>query len=197
MTFDPQPVRLEGRHATLEPLALRHADELFEAGKHAGIWEYMPLAPLTNLADATALIREALAEEATGTQIPFAIIDVKSGRVAGSTRYLEIRREHLGLEIGWTWLGPAYQRTGINTECKYLLLSHAFEALKAMRVQLKTDRRNVQSRRAIERIGGVLEGTLRSHMSMWNGDVRDSVYYSILREEWPAVKERLQRFMPR
>ena len=197
MTFDPQPVRLEGRHATLEPLELRHAGELFEAGKDAGIWEYMPRAPLTSWADATALIREALAEEATGRQIPFAIIDAKSGKAAGSTRYLEIRREHLGLEIGWTWLGPAYQRTGINTECKYLLLSHAFEALTAMRVQLKTDRRNVQSRRAIERIGGVLEGTLRSHMSMWNGDVRDSVYYSILRDEWPAVKERLQGFMSR
>ena len=197
MTFDPQPVRLEGRHATLEPLALRHADQLFEAGKHAGIWEYMPRAPLASLADTTTLIREALAEEAAGTQIPFAIIDARSGKAAGSTRYLEIRRAHLGLEIGWTWLGPAYQRTGINTECKYLLLSHAFEALAAMRVQLKTDRRNVQSRRAIERIGGVLEGTLRSHMSMWNGDVRDSVYYSILREEWPAVKERLQGFMSR
>ena len=99
MTFDPQPVRLEGRHATLEPLALRHADELFEVGKHAGIWEYMPLAPLTSLADATALIREALAEGATGTQIPFAIIDVKSGKVAGSTRYLEIRRDLVDMSI--------------------------------------------------------------------------------------------------
>ncbi len=195
MSFDPQPVRLEGRHASVEPLELRHAAALFEAGSDAAIWRYLPRGPLRNVADATSWIREALADQATGSQIPFAIIDAKSGKAAGSTRYLEIRPEHWGLEIGWTWLGPAFQRTAINTECKYLLLSHAFDKLNAMRVQLKTDKRNVQSQRAIERIGGVREGTLRAHMLMWNGDVRDSVYFSITRDEWPTVKDRLQELM--
>ena len=193
--FDPQPIRLEGRHASVEPLELRHAADLFEAGSDPAIWQYLPRGPLRNVADATDWIREALADQATGTQIPFAIIDAKSGKAAGSTRYLEIRREHLGLEIGWTWLGPAFQRTGINTECKHLLLCHAFDTLNAMRVQLKTDNRNAQSKRAIERVGGVPEGIHRAHMLMWNGDVRDSAYFSITRDEWPTVKQRLQQLM--
>ena len=197
MSFDPRPVRLEGQHVSVEPLELRHAAELFEVGGDPAIWQYMPRGPLRDEADATTFIQEALADQASGTQIPFAIIDAKSGKVAGSTRYLEIRREHLGLEIGWTWLGPDFQRTAINTECKYLLLSHAFDTLNAIRVQLKTDSRNVQSQQAIERIGAVREGTLRAHMLMWNGDVRDSAYFSITRDEWPAVKERIRGLMAR
>ncbi len=194
-SFDPQPVRLEGRHAVIEPLELRHASALFEAGSDSAVWRYLPRGPFRSVADVTGWIQEALSDEATGAQIPFAIIDAESGKAAGSTRYLEIRPEHWGLEIGWTWLGPAFQRTGINTECKYLLLSHAFDELDAMRVQLKTDERNVQSQRAIERIGAVREGTLRAHMLMWNGYVRDSVYFSITRSEWPSVKDRLRVLM--
>jgi prepilin-type processing-associated H-X9-DG protein len=147
--------------------------------------------------DAAGFIAEALVEQDRGTDIPFAIIDAGSGTVAGSTRYLEIRREHRGLEIGWTWLGPKYQRTGINTECKYLLLSHAFDTLDAMRVQLKTDSRNVQSQKAIERIGAKPEGVLRAHMLMWDGHVRDSAYFSITTEEWPTVKEGLRQMLER
>ena len=196
-SFDPQPVRLEGRHASVEPLELRHAAPLFEAGADSTVWRYLPRGPLRSVADATGWIQEALAGQATGAQIPFAIIDAESGKAAGSTRYLEIRPEHRGLEIGWTWLGPAFQRTGINTECKYLLLSHAFDQLDAIRVQLKTDERNVQSQRAIERIGAVREGTLRAHMLMWNGHLRDSVYFSVTRSEWPIVKDRLRELMAR
>ena len=196
-SFDPQPVRLEGRRATIEPLELRHASALFEVGSESTVWRYLPRGAFRSVADATGWVQEALEDQAAGAQIPFAIIDAESGKVAGSTRYLEIRPEHWGLEIGWTWLGPAFQRTGINTECKYLLLSHAFDQLDAMRVQLKTDERNTQSQRAIERIGAVREGTLRAHMLMWDGHVRDSVYFSITRSEWPAVKDRLQKLMAR
>ena len=197
MSFDPGPVRLEGRHAVIEPLELRHAAELFEAGRDPAIWQYLPRGPLQDVDDAAGFIAEALVGQDGGTDIPFAIIDAGSGTVAGSTRYLEIRREHRGLEIGWTWLGPKYQRSGINTECKYLLLSHAFDTLGAMRVQLKTDSRNVQSQKAIERIGAKPEGVLRAHMLMWDGHVRDSAYFSITTEEWPTVKEGLRQMLER
>jgi RimJ/RimL family protein N-acetyltransferase len=110
----------------------------------------------------------------------------------GSTRYLDIRRENRGLEIGWTWLAAAVQRTAVNTECKYLLLRHAFETLGAIRVQLRTDLRNLRSQRAIERIGATREGVFRQERIMWDGYLRDSVFYSVIDCEWPAVKARLE-----
>lgn len=128
-------------------------------------------------------------------ELPFAILDRASGRAAGSTRYLEIRPEHRGLEIGWTWLGRAYRRTAVNTECKYLLLRHAFEVMGAVRVQLKTDARNLASQRAIERIGGVREGVLRRHMVLADGFVRDSVMFSVTDTEWPGARERLLKLL--
>jgi RimJ/RimL family protein N-acetyltransferase len=132
--------------------------------------------------------------------VPFAIVEKSPpgaigrapGRAIGSTRYLDIRREHRGLEIGWTWLGRAWQRTAANTECKLLLLEHAFEALGALRVQLKTDARNLASQRAIERIGAVREGVLRAHMVVREGFVRDSVMYAVTAGEWPEVKGKLE-----
>jgi RimJ/RimL family protein N-acetyltransferase len=161
-------VSLHGSHVHLDPLDTYHAKE----------W-----------------IEQACEESAAGRQIPFAIIHLASGRAVGSTRYLDIRREDRGIEIGWTWLGKAYQRTAMNTECKWLLLRHAFETLAAHRVQLKTDLRNLASQRAIERLGAVREGVLRRHMLLPDGHLRDSVYYSILDTEWPAVKERLLRWL--
>ncbi len=134
---------------------------------------------------------------ATGSQLPFAVIDQKNNRVAGSTRYLDIRPNDRAIEIGSTWLGSEFQRTAINSECKYLLLRHAFEELGAVRVTLKTDGRNEQSQRAIERLGAVREGVLRKHMVMWDGYVRDTVYYSILDSEWPQVKDRLKGLLNR
>ncbi len=193
--FDPQPVTLEGAHVRLEPLACRHAEGFFEAGKDETIWPYMPCPPLKSLQDAQALIDQALAVAAGGTQIPFAIIERKNGKAIGSTRYLDIRRNDRGLEIGWTWIGTAYQRTVVNTECKYLLLRHAFEDLGAVRVQLKTDLRNVRSQRAIERLGAVREGVLRRHIVLWDGFIRDTVYYSIIQSEWPEAKRRLEGLM--
>jgi RimJ/RimL family protein N-acetyltransferase len=193
--FDPQPVTLEGTHVRLEPLAPCHAEDLFEVGQDETIWPYMPRPPLKSLQDAHALIDQAVEVAGSGTQIPFAIIERAGGKAIGSTRYLDIRRNDRGLEIGWTWVGTAYQRTVVNTECKYLLLRHAFEDLGAVRVQLKTDLRNVRSQRAIERLGAVHEGVLRKHIVLWDGFIRDTVYYSIIESEWPEVKRRLEGLM--
>jgi len=192
--MDAKAVTLTGRHVRLEPLADRHAADLAEAGRDAEIWRYMPRRPLASVEDARDFIRAALEMAKDGSAVPFAIAEL-GGRAIGSTRYFDIRREHRGLEIGWTWLGSAWQRTAANTECKLLLLQHAFEELGALRVQLKTDARNVQSQRAIERIGGVREGVLRAHMVMPDGFVRDTVMYSITVGEWPEAKRRLGEYL--
>jgi RimJ/RimL family protein N-acetyltransferase len=134
---------------------------------------------------------------AEGADMPFAVIDLTSGCVAGCTRYLEIRPAHWSLEIGGTWYGAPYRRTRVNTESKYLLLEHAFERLKCIRVQIKTDSRNERSQRAIERLGAKKEGVLRNHMILPDGHVRHSVYYSIVASEWPYVKARLLEMLSR
>jgi len=195
--FDPRPVTLEGRHARLEPLAARHAPDLHRVGQAPEVWRYLPRPELAAVADAEAWIAQTLKLAAGGSQLPFAIVHRASGRAVGSTRFMDIRRRDRALEIGWTWLGVEFQRTALNTECKYLLLRHAFEELGAVRVQLKTDARNERSQRAIERIGAVREGVLRQHMILWDGFVRDSVYYSVVDREWPAVKQRLEARLAR
>ena len=189
--FDPKPVVLRGRYVRLEPLSQTHAADLLHAGRDRDIWQYMPRAPLRSEADIEQLIAEAEAEMASCAQIPFAIVHARSGAAIGSTRYLELRRAHRALEIGWTWIATAHQRTPVNTECKLLLLEHAFETLGAVRVQFKTDARNTRSQTAIARIGGRREGVLRKSFILWDGFVRDSVYFSIVEDEWPAVKRRL------
>jgi RimJ/RimL family protein N-acetyltransferase len=181
--FDPKPVTLGGSHVRLEPLLRRHAEDLFEVGQDETIWPYMSRPPLKSVEDVRAWIDQALEVAATDTQIPFAIIKRASGKAIGSTRYTDIRHNDRGLEIGWTWIGAAFQRTAMNTECKYLLLRHAFENLGAVRVQLKTDLRNARSQRAIERLGAVREGVLRKHMVQWDGFIRDTVYYSVIESE--------------
>ncbi len=190
--FDPKPVVLTGRHVRLEPLSHDHAADLRRAGSDPDIWRYMPCGPFRDGAGIEELIADALTEAATGVQVPFAIIDAERGAAIGSTRYLEIRRKDRALEIGWTWIAPAHQRTPVNTECKLLLLGHAFETLGAVRMQLKTDARIKRSRAAIARIGALQEGVLRKSLIMSDGFVRDTVYFSIVREEWPAAKQRLR-----
>jgi RimJ/RimL family protein N-acetyltransferase len=190
--FDPRPIVLTGRRVTLEPLAEAHAAGLLAAGGDDETWRYMPRPALRSIDDALAMIREAVDAAAPGDEVPFAIVPRDTGVAAGSTRYLDIARPHRALEIGWTWIGPAWRRTAVNTECKLLLLSHAFDTLGAHRVTLKTDGRNERSQRAIERIGGVREGVLRRHRVCWDGSVRDSVYYGIVDAEWPSVKARLE-----
>ena len=189
--MDPQPVVLEGRHVRLVPLAREHAEELFAAAQDDRTWLYMPRARPRRVEDVLEWIDEALRLSGKGEAVPFAQIDRASGRAIGSTRYMDLRRQHRGLEIGWTWIAPAFQRTALNTEAKLMLLEHAFESLGALRVQLKTDARNERSQRAIERLGGTREGVLRQHIVCPDGFVRDSVLYSITASEWPVVEERL------
>lgn len=188
-TFDPQPVTLEDDRVRLEPLGEQHAADLLEVGRDPRIWAVTVRGPFADVSDVNQWVADA---HAMPDAVPFAVIDKIKGKAVGSTRFLEIRRPHRALEIGWTWYGVDSQRTHINTTCKYLLLRHAFEDLGAQRMQLKTDKRNEASQRAIERIGGVREGVLRKHVILWNGYVRDSVYYSILDDEWPDVKSRLE-----
>ena len=193
--FDPQSTTLETELVRLEPLELGHAEELFAAGDHAEIWRYLVVARPTSVRDTEELLRFALEQAKHGVELPFTIRHKPTSKAAGTTRFLDIQRRHRGLEIGWTWVTPAFQRSGVNTHCKYLLMRHAFESLGAIRVCFKTDRRNEGSQRAIERIGGKKEGVLRSHYIMSDGYRRDSVYFSVLDHEWPAVKTMLESKM--
>ncbi len=189
--FDPQPISLTGSHVRLEPLGSHHATDLHRAAQDAQLWRFMPIPMPATEAQTVAMIDAAVAAAAGGCEVPFAIVDAATGRALGSTRFLAIERAHRGLEIGWTWLGRESQRTSINTECKLLLLQHAFEDLGAMRVLFKTDRRNEQSRAAILRLGARFEGELRKHRCCWDGTIRSTVLYSLVDDEWPRVRELL------
>lgn len=183
-----EPVTLRGEGICLEPLSQDHAQGLYNRGRYAPDWDYMPRGCFIDLADARQWIEEALAAP---DQLPFAIVETQKGKVVGSTRYLNIRPEHRSLEIGWTWLGQEWQRTWVNTRVKLLLLSHAFERLGCLRVEFKTDARNQRSVQALERMGATREGVLRKHMIVQGDHSRDSVYFSVIDDEWPQVKERL------
>ena len=195
--MNPTPVVLYGEHVRLEPLDHRHAPALLEEAQSDEIWRYMPVPRPATRERMIDLIDKAWKAASLGMEIPFTVVKQPEDRVVGSTRFIEIRRLDRALEIGWTWLGLSWQRTVVNTECKFLLLRHAFEELGARRLQLKTDGRNEQAQRAIERIGAVKEGVLRQQRQMWDGFVRDTVYYSILADEWPVVKERLEGLLGR
>ena len=192
--FDVKPCTLEGRHVRLEYLDACHADDLCREGRDSEEWAYMPRPGFSGATDCLDWVREA---QAATDQLAFAIVEKATDRAVGSSRYLAIRPPHRGLEIGWTWLGRDWQRTPVNTEAKLLLLGHAFDTLEAIRVEFKTDRRNVRSQAALERIGAVREGVLRQHMVVQEGYRRDSVYFSILDIEWPAVRCRLQEKLTR
>jgi RimJ/RimL family protein N-acetyltransferase len=186
------PIVLEGRFVRLEPLSDAHVSGLAAIGLEESIWRHMPYGPMSEEADIGRWVRDILDRAAGGTDLPFAVVHLASGRIAGATRYMDIRPADHGLEIGGTWYGTEFQRTAVNTESKYLLLRNAFEELKCIRVQFKTDSRNVRSQHAIERIGAVREGSLRNHMILPDGTFRHSVYYSILDSEWPGVKALLE-----
>lgn len=192
-----EPVILTGQVVRLEPLQMKHTTDLYQAAQDPAIWTYMSIPPISSRNEMEQVIVTALHEQEQGVSLPFAIIDLAQNRVVGSTRYLDIKPYHRGLEIGWTWLAPSVQRTGINTECKYLLLRHAFEVCGAIRVQLKTHHMNFKSQRAIERLGAFKEGTLRNHMIMPDSSYRHTVFYSIIDSEWPSVKAGLEAKMQR
>ena len=189
------PVTLTGNYVRLEPMTEAHVAGLAEIGVGQVFWDFMLYGNMNTEADMANWVRDILSRAEKGTDLPFAVIHLASGRVAGATRYLNIMPQDRGLEIGGTWYGLEFQRTAVNTECKYLLLKYAFETLGCIRVQLKTDSRNVRSQKAIERIGAKKEGVLRNHMILPDGRYRDSVYYSIIDRDWPEVKTRLEAML--
>ncbi len=186
-----EPVTLEGRHVRLEPLSLDHHAALSAVGLDPELWRWTT-ATVRTPEDMRAYIEEALSGQAGGQALPFATVARDSGQVVGSTRFGNIERVHRRVEIGWTWITRPWQRAAINTEAKYLMLRHAFETWGCVRVELKTDSLNERSRQAILRIGSKEEGTLRNHMITDTGRLRHTVYYSIIDEEWPAVKAMLE-----
>lgn len=186
--FHPVPVILTGQHVRLEPLGVEHHAGLLAAGKFAELWLTTVQRPLNSDDAVAAYLDAAACSIADGSEVPYAIIDMRSNMLVGSTRWMDIARAHGRLEIGGTWITPSHQRTVVNTEAKYLQLSHLFDRLGALRVQLKTDLRNLPSQRAMERIGAVREGVLRRHMIVQDGYVRDSVYYGITDQDWLRVK---------
>ncbi|MGB7281043.1 MAG: GNAT family protein [Candidatus Acidiferrum sp.] len=190
------PVTLEGRHVRLEPLRQTHLADLAAVGLEQELWRWIPT-PVRTPEEMSDYITTALDEQGRGSSLPFALIEKASGKAIGSTRYGNIDRTHHRVEIGWTWVAPAWQRTAINTEAKYLLLKHAFETLGCIRVELKTDSLNERSRAAILRIGAREEGTFRNHLITASGRIRHTVYFSILDSEWLEVRSRLQtRLLP-
>lgn len=189
--MDLTPVTLRGRWLTLEPIDERHAPGIFEAMRDEEVCRYLAWPPPTRLDETLTLVREAVQAMARGQSLVFAQVWNATGRAIGSTRLLDVRPVDRQVEIGATFLAREYWRTPANTESKYLFLRHCFEALGCVRVALKTDGRNVRSQEAIARLGAVREGVLRRHMLV-RGFQRDTVYYSILDDEWPAVKARLE-----
>ena len=191
--MDIRPVTLTGRFIRLEPLSEAHVPALAAIGLHNSIWQFMVYGEMHNEADMRAWVVDLLERQKAGGDLPFVVFHLGDKQIAGATRYLNIDQDNRTLEIGGTWYGLSYQRTVVNTESKYLLLRYAFEELGCVRVQFKTDSRNLRSQKAIERLGAVKEGVLRNHMILADGYLRHSVYYSILPEEWPQVKAHLEQ----
>ena len=195
--MNPQPVTLQGQHVRLEPIGPQHADDLFRVGTDEAIWRYLSRPAFTSRDDAREWVDACVVRNDLEGRVQFAVVHQAESRAIGSTGYLDIDRPNRALEIGMTWYGTEYQRTAVNTECKFLLLSHAFNELGALRVCLKADHRNTRSRRAIERIGAIREGMLRNHRIARDGVNRHSVYYSIIDSDWPTVRDRLQAILGR
>ena len=191
-----RPVTLVGAAVRLEPLSPDHLPGLVEIGLEPALWRWT-LTAIATPDDMAGYVGAALAAAADGREVPFATLETSSGRVVGSTRYLSIVPEHRRLEIGYTWLAPAWQRTAANSEAKLLMLGHAFERLGALRVEFKTDSLNEQSRRALLGIGAKEEGTLRNHMLSQRGRRRHSTYFSVIEEEWPQVRAQLEARLAR
>lgn len=190
-----EPITLCGRVVRLEPLSEEHVPDLAIAGRDGQIWQYMLYGNISTEAHMQAWVRDILTRQAKGTDLPFTVIHQETNRGIGATRFLDIRPKHHGVEIGGTWYGVDYHRTAVNTECKYLMMMHAFETWRCIRVQFKTDSRNTRSQRALERIGAKYEGILRKHLITPTGYIRDSVYYSITDSEWPEVKTKLEFYL--
>ncbi|MBI1206938.1 MAG: GNAT family N-acetyltransferase [Azospirillum sp.] len=184
------PVTLGGRHVRLEPLGPAHVEGLCAVGLADGVFHWFTY-PVSNKSEMIDFVKTALALQDQGVALPFATVDQASGRVVGSTRFGAIDYTNRHVEIGWTWLGRPWQRSALNTEAKLLMLTHAFEVWRCLRVEFKTDRLNTQSRTALARLGAVEEGTFRNHMVCADGRIRDTVWFSVVDRDWPALKANL------
>lgn len=185
-----EKVTLEGSRVMLLPLVIQHIEPLYRAVDDERIWTYLP-GHMDNLEDMSRLVTDALDARQQGEELPFVVYDKETQKIVGMTRLLNISVPNRSVEIGYTWYSASVWRTRVNTESKYLLLKYCFEELRTVRVQLKTDRRNAKSNQAITRIGAKLEGVLRKERILQDGYIRDSVYYSIIDDEWEAVKQGL------
>jgi N-acetyltransferase len=190
------PVILQGRRVRLEPLGLEHVPRLAEVALDPAIWQWTLARPASET-DVRTWVEAALAGREAGTELPFVTLDAATSQPIGSSRYMNIVLEHRRLEIGWTWVAPAWQRTGANREAKLLMLGHAFDALGCRRVEFKTDSLNEPSRTALLGIGAQFEGIFRNHMVMPGGRMRHSAWYSVIDEEWPVVGAGLERSLAR
>ena len=191
MTWEGIAPRLEGAVVVVEPLAPAHEDGLWEAAFDPSVWRWMPVNAIESRETFAAWFAEAVERTAAGLDQAFAVLDAGTGAPLGSTRYLALRPEHRGLEIGWTWLSVDAWGTGANVEAKLLLMGHAFDELGCIRVEFKTDARNERSRAALEALPARFEGIFRKHMVVRDGALRDSAWYSVTDEEWPAVRQNL------
>ncbi len=188
-----KPAILEGPNLRLEPFEARRAPDLFEASQYPEIWTYMSYGKMPDLAEFDEILAVSEQNRAAGREVMFTIIQKPNGKIIGSSRIFEYAPQHRTAEIGWTWMPPHYWRTGVNSETKYLLLTHCFETLDLVRVQLKADARNIRSQEAILRLGAVREGLLRRHMiQRHTGFIRDTVIFSITDLDWPDIKKRLE-----
>ena len=189
-----EPVTLEGRHVRLEPLSREHHAALCEAGQDPATFRWFPTT-VAGEQGMRAYIDSGLTDHAAGRALPFVIRRLEGGRIVGATRFAAFEPAHQRAEIGWTWLEASARRTPVNTECKRLLLAHGFERLGLNRIEFKTDSRNAASRAALARIGATEEGVFRNHMRMPDGSIRHSVWFSIIREEWPQVRSHLDALL--
>lgn len=191
MMLDTTPELMIGKYVQLEPMTLDHTNELAYAGRDPSIWRFMLYGMVTDQKKMRAWVEDILQRKSGGTDEPYVVRDLKTGRLVGASRYMNINRKDKGLEIGGTWYDPEFQRTYVNTETKFLMLESAFEKIGVIRVQFKADSRNEKSLKAIERLGAKKEGVLRNHMLLEDGTFRHSVFYSILPEEWPEISANL------
>ena len=189
-----EPVTLQGQVVRLEPMKMEHFDALWSIGQDPELWKLAPY-QINSGDKMRTYIRAALDGQELGVALPFVTIEQKTDRLVGSTRFGNIDAPNHRVEIGWTWIGQPWQRTAVNTEAKYLMLEHAFETWRCIRVEFKTDALNARSRAAILRLGAKEEGILRHHMITDSGRLRDSVYFSIIDDEWPEVKAHLQELL--
>ncbi|HUC34601.1 MAG TPA: GNAT family protein [Gaiellaceae bacterium] len=197
MTWERIAPRLEGELVVVEPLAPEHEEGLWNAANDPRIWTWMPVNAIESRETFASWFGEALERTAGGLDQAFAVLDAPSGTPLGSTRYLALRPEHRGLEIGWTWLSSEAWGTGANVEAKLLLMEHAFDELGCMRVEFKTDALNERSRAALEALPARFEGIFRKHMLVRDGALRDSAWYAVTDEEWPAVRQNLRERLSR